>query len=168
MCLISIVSIIIAIILIVTDQLIKSWAVNELMPIHTMDFIKFGETDVLALTYVQNDGAAFSSFSGAKWFLIGLTSLMIVGLIIYAVLDKNKHPFMMISIASVIAGGIGNLIDRIRMGYVIDYLDVKLFNFAVFNFADICVVLGAICLIVYILFIEKKENDPNGTIDTNS
>ena len=101
----------------------------------------------------------------SKWFLIGLTSLMIIGLIIFAVKDKTKHPFMMLSTASIIAGGIGNLIDRIRMGYVIDYLDVKLFNFAVFNFADICVVLGAICLVIYILFMETKENEQNGTTD---
>ena len=63
---------------------------------------------------------------------------------------------MMFSTAAVIAGGIANLIDRIRLGYVIDYLDVKLFNFAIFNFADICVVVGAICLVIYVLFVEKK------------
>ena len=92
---------------------------------------------------------------------------MIIGLIIFIIKDKNKHPFMMLSTSAVIAGGIGNLIDRVRLGYVIDYLDVKLFNFAIFNFADICVVLGAICLVIYILFIEKKElND--GTADIQS
>lgn len=131
------------------------------MPMGAMDFIKFGDLEILGLTYVQNDGAAFSSFSGAKIFLIVLTSLMIVGLIIFALRDKQKHPFMMLSTAAVVAGGIGNLIDRIRLGYVIDYLDVKLFNFAIFNFADICVVLGAICLVVYVCFFEKKADNKN-------
>ena len=56
----------------------------------------------------------------------------------------------------IMSGGVGNLIDRIRLGYVIDYLDVKLFNFAVFNFADICVVVGAILLLIFLFFIEPK------------
>ena len=167
MSLISIISIIFIIVLITADQIIKYWAANNLMPVGTMDFIKIGDIDIMALTYVQNDGAAFSSFSGAKWFLIGLTSIMIIGLIIFIIKDKNKHPFMMLSTSAVIAGGIGNLIDRVRLGYVIDYLDVKLFNFAIFNFADICVVLGAICLVIYILFIEKKELT-DGTADIQS
>ncbi len=149
-------SIIAAVVLIAVDQIIKYWAVTQLMPVGKMDFIKFGDTDILGLTYVQNDGAAFSSFSGAKYFLIVLTSVMIIGLAVWAVKDKQKHPFMMFSTAAVIAGGISNLIDRIRLGYVIDYLDVKLFNFAIFNFADICVVVGAICLVIYVLFVEKK------------
>lgn len=131
------------------------------MPVGAMDFIKFGDFEILGLTYVRNDGAAFSSFSGAKIFLIVLTSVMIVGLIIFALRDKQKHPFMMLSAAAVVAGGIGNLIDRIRLGYVIDYLDVKLFDFAIFNFADICIVLGAICLVIYICFIEKKADSKN-------
>lgn len=153
---ILIISLIAVVILIVVDQLIKHWAATVLMPVGEMDFIKFGDLEILGLTYVRNDGAAFSSFSGAKTFLIVLTSIMIVGLIIFALRDKQKHPFMMLSTAAVVAGGIGNLIDRIRLGYVIDYLDVKLFNFAIFNFADICVVLGAICLVIYVCFVEKK------------
>lgn len=158
---ILIISLIVVVILIIIDQLIKHWAVTALMPVGAMDFIKFGDLEILGLTYVQNDGAAFSSFSGAKIFLIVLTSLMIVGLIIFALRDKQKHPFMMLSTAAVVAGGIGNLIDRIRLGYVIDYFDVKLFDFAIFNFADICVVLGAICLVVYVCFIEKKADSKN-------
>lgn len=152
-----IISIIIAVILIAADQIIKYWAQNELMPIKNMDFIKIDDFEIMDLTYVRNDGAAFSSFSGEKWFLIGLTSLMIIGLFIYAIRDKNKNPFMMVSVFSVIAGGIGNLIDRIRLGYVIDYLEVKFVNFAIFNFADICVVLGAICLVIHVIFLDKKE-----------
>ena len=62
----------------------------------------------------------------------------------------------MISAVMVISGGIGNLIDRIRFGYVVDKLDVKLFNFAVFNIADICVVLGAIFMLIFLFWIEPK------------
>lgn len=156
-----IISIIISVVLIIADQLIKYWAVTKLMPVGTMDFIKFGDTDILGFRYVQNFGAAFSSFSGARIFLIVLTSVLIIALSIWAVRDKKKHPFMMISVSAVIAGGIANLIDRIRLGYVVDYLEVRFFNFAIFNFADICVVLGAICLVIYVIFVEPKVKERN-------
>ncbi len=158
-----IISIIIMAVLIACDQILKYWAVTKLMPVGTMDFIKFGDTDILGLRYVENYGAAFSSFSGARVFLIVLTSVMIIALGVWAVRDKKKHPFMMVSTSAVIAGGIANLIDRIRLGYVVDYLEVRFFNFAIFNFADICVVLGAICLVIYVIFLEPKvKNQDDG------
>ncbi len=148
--------IILGIILVVADQLIKIWAINELQPVKVMDFIHIGDLDIMDLRYVQNEGAAFSSFSGARWFLVGLVSVMLIGLAIFVFKYKYKHPFFMVSAVMVMSGGIGNLIDRVRFGYVVDYLDVKLFNFAVFNFADICVVLGAIFLLIFLFFIEPK------------
>lgn len=148
--------IILGIILVAADQLIKIWAINELKPVKVMDFIRIGELDIMDLRYVQNEGAAFSSFSGARWFLVGLVIVMLIGLTVFVVKYKYKHPFFMTSAVMVMAGGIGNLIDRVRFGYVVDYLDVKLFNFAVFNFADICVVLGAIFLLIFLFWIEPK------------
>ncbi|MBQ5317665.1 MAG: signal peptidase II [Oscillospiraceae bacterium] len=148
--------VILGIILVVIDQLIKIWASNVLKPVKVMDFIHFGKLDIMDLHYVQNEGAAFSSFSGARWFLVGLVIVMLIGLTVFVVKYKYKCPFFLISAVMVMAGGIGNLIDRVRFGYVIDYLDVKLFNFAVFNFADICVVLGAIFLLIFLFWIEPK------------
>ena len=148
--------VILGIILVVADQLIKIWAINELKPVKVMDFIHVGNLDIMDLRYVENTGAAFSSFSGARWFLVGLVIVMLIGLTIFVVKYKYKHPFFMISAVMVMAGGIGNLIDRVRFGYVVDYLDVKLFSFAVFNFADICVVLGAIFLLIFLFWIEPK------------
>ena len=142
--------------LITADQLIKMWAVDVLKPVKVMDFIKFGDFEILGLRYVENTGAAFSSFSGARWFLVAMVSIMLVVLLIFMIKYKYKHPLFMISSVMVMAGGIGNLIDRVRFGYVVDYLDVKLFDFAVFNFADVCVVLGAIFLLIFIFFIEPK------------
>ena len=69
--------------------------------------------------------------------------------------------FFLVSTVMIMSGGIGNLIDRIRQGYVVDYLDVKLFNFAVFNFADICVVLGAMFALIFVFFVEPKIADKN-------
>ncbi len=148
--------IILGIVLIAADQFIKYWAVQTLMPIGSMEFIKFGDLEILGLTYTENTGAAFSSFSGQKWFLIGFVTLLLIFLVIFTVKYKYKRPVFLISSVMVISGGIGNLIDRIRAGYVVDYLDVKLFNFAIFNFADICVVLGAIIMLLFVLFIEPK------------
>lgn len=148
--------IIFGIALVAADQLIKLWAVRVLMPAGTMDFIRFGELEILGLRYCENTGAAFSSFSGAKWFLIILVSVMLVGLLIFTVRYKYKRPFFLISSVMIMAGGLGNLIDRVRQGYVVDYLDVKLFNFAVFNFADVCVVLGAVFMLIWLFFIEPK------------
>lgn len=148
--------IILGIVLIAADQFIKYWAVQTLMPVGSMEFIKFGDLEILGLTYTENTGAAFSSFRGQKWFLIGFVTLLLIFLVIFTVKYKYKRPVFLISSVMVISGGIGNLIDRIRVGYVVDYLDVKLFNFAIFNFADICVVLGAIIMLLFILFIEPK------------
>lgn len=142
--------------LVIADQLIKIWAIKELKPVKMMDFIHFGNLDIMDLRYVQNEGAAFSSLSGKRWFLVVLVIIMLIGLTIFIVKYKYKHPFFMTSAVMVISGGVGNLIDRIRFGYVVDYLDVKLFNFAVFNFADICVVLGAIFMLIFLFWIEPK------------
>ncbi len=148
--------VILGIILVAADQLIKFWAINELKPVKSMNFIRIGNIDIMDLRYVQNEGAAFSSFSGARWFLVSLVIVMLIGLVVFVIKYKYKHPFFMISAVMVMSGGIGNLIDRVRFGYVVDYLDVKLFDFAVFNFADICVVLGALFLLIFLFWIEPK------------
>ena len=148
--------IILGAVLVAADQLIKHWAVENLMPVGTMDFIRFGDLEILGLRYTENTGAAFSSFSGARWFLTALVLVLLVVVVIFTIKYKYKKPFFLISSVMVISGGIGNLIDRVRIGYVVDYLDVKLFNFAIFNFADVCVVLGAVFLLLFIIFIEPK------------
>lgn len=148
--------IILGAVLVAADQLIKHWAVENLLPVGTMDFIRFGDLEILGLRYTENTGAAFSSFSGARWFLTALVLVLLVVVVVFTVKYKYKRPFFLISSVMVISGGIGNLIDRVRLGYVIDYLDVKLFNFAIFNFADMCVVLGAIFLLLFLIFVEPK------------
>lgn len=152
-----IILVIISIALILIDQIIKYWVVVELMPVRVMDFIKFGDFQVLGLRYAQNDGAAFSSFSGARYFLIIFNIVIMIALIIFTFRMGNKNKLLLVSVMMVVSGGIGNIIDRIRLGYVIDYLEVRFFDFAIFNFADICVVIGACLLILYILMSEVKE-----------
>ncbi len=147
----------IGIALVIIDQIIKYWAVNTLMPVRVMDFIKFGDFDFIGFRYAENDGAAFSSFSGAKYFLLILNILLISGLIFYVIKFCKKDKFILVSATLIISGGLGNIIDRIRLGYVIDYIEVRFFSFAIFNFADMCVVIGACLFLLYAVINDVKE-----------
>lgn len=144
-------------VLVIIDQVIKYWAVNTLMPVRVMDFIKFGDFDFIGFRYAENDGAAFSSFSGAKYFLLTLNVLLICGLIFYVIKFCKNDKFILVTAMLIIAGGIGNIIDRVRLGYVIDYIEVRFFNFAIFNFADMCVVIGACLFLLYAIINDMKE-----------
>lgn len=135
------------------------------MPAGMMDFIKFGDFQVLGFRYTENTGAAFSSFSGAGYFLIIFNIVVMAALIFFIRQMKFKSKTAYIAVMLVISGGLGNIIDRIRFGYVIDFLEFKFINFAIFNFADICIVSGAFLLLIYTLWIEimeKKANKSNG------
>lgn len=154
------------------DQLIKYWAVTELSQVDTIPLIN----GVLHLTYVENQGAAFSMLSGKQWLLILLTAVMI-GIGVWLLLSgRLKGKFLMWSAGLVIAGGVGNLIDRVINGFrfaepgqrltflehignsfVIDYIDFRAINFAIFNFADCCVVIGTILIAGYILISDSKK-----------
>ncbi len=145
-------------VLIAADQIVKYWAVESLMPVGSMDFIKFGDTKIFDLTYLENTGAIFGSMSGQRWFLIGFTSIVIAAAVIGMFIAYKKNAkFLSFVIALFIAGGIGNLIDRIRFGYVVDMFELKLFRFAIFNVADIYVTVACILAIIYVLFIEPKK-----------
>ena len=111
--------------------------------------------NVFHLTYVRNTGAAFSLLSGQRIFLIALPILVVLVIIVYILVKKPQNKILLLSFALIISGGIGNLIDRIRFGYVIDFLDFRLINFPVFNVADIWVTLGAALFICLLLFSKE-------------
>ena len=117
-------------------------------------------------TYVENRGVAFGMFSDMRWFFVAVTAVLIA-IIIYIMFKKKPSGKMFyISAALIIGGGIGNLIDRIFYGFVVDYISVSFFP-PVCNFADYCITVGTILLIVYVLFFsnvmksEKKVNKSN-------
>ena len=143
-------------VLVGADQLVKYWAVHELKPVGTMDFIRIGDFRIFDLTYLENDGAIFGSMSGQRWVLIGFTSLVVVAGIVVLFKVHRRSKFLSTAIALFIAGGIGNLIDRFRYAYVVDMFEFKPFKFAIFNVADICVTFAFIMLIWYALFIDQK------------
>lgn len=160
-------SLIAAAVLVLIDQVIKLWAVGSLQEKGSIPFLHLGNFEILDLTYLENSGAVFGSFAGMRALLIGITSVMLIACL-WGIFRYGKTSKLLdTSLVLVLAGGIGNLIDRIfRGGLVVDYIEVKLFDFAIFNFADCCVVIGVCLFILYILFgssslkkeQEQKEN----------
>lgn len=143
-----------AAVLVGIDQILKVVVQANLALNDTVPFIP----GFISFTYVENTGAAFNSFDGQRWFLIGLTSLAILAMIGLLVFRKIKNPVLIWHFAVIIAGGLGNLVDRIFRGSVIDYIELKFINFAIFNFADCMVVVGMISLLIYIVFLDKTDS----------
>ena len=142
-----------SILLLAIDQIIKFIVTSKMMIADTIHVIK----NFFRITYLQNTGGAFSILSG-NVILIVIITLILFGIIIYIVkTDKNKNLFKTILYSMLIGGILGNLIDRIRLGYVIDYLDFNFgsYNFPVFNLADIFIVISIILLV----FSYKKEGE---------
>ena len=136
-------------------------AVDQIIKVLTRALIPLGERitliqGVVGLTYVQNTGAAFSSFTGGARLLSLLSLAMTVLLGVAIAKNWLKPPFAQWSMAVIMAGAFGNFIDRAFLGYVTDMVDTLFMTFAVYNFADICVVLGVIALAVYVIFFYEK------------
>ena len=157
-------AVIILIVLIAADQLLKWWTVSHLALGESAPLIP----GVIQLTRLHNTGAAWSSFSGARWLLIALTAAG-MGVLAWLLVKVVRHPLGQWSLACILGGGIGNLIDRMRLGYVVDMLDTMFMDFPVFNVADVFVVCGTICALIYYLafygkYDEKhRENKTDGT-----
>lgn len=166
---ILILSFVLIIVLTVIDQIIKLVIVKNISIGQVINLIKIGDKQILNLTHIRNTGAAWSIMQGKTWFLIGLPIAVLIAGVVYMVINRKKlKKFEAVIISMIIAGGIGNLIDRIRLKEVVDYISFKLIDFPVFNFADICVVVGEILLVVYIFFFEeskKKETDVKAQAD---
>jgi signal peptidase II len=121
----------------------------------------YGSVDAIPglfhFTYVQNTGAAFSSFQGMRWLFVALFVILTAALIFeYFKKPMPFNKFERFCIAAVYAGGLGNIIDRVRLGYVVDMIEVDFVRFAVFNVADIFVTCGCIALAVSLIFFNKN------------
>lgn len=116
---------------------------------------------LLDFTYVQNRGAAFGMFADQRWIFLAVTAIMLIVIAIFWAKGFINHFTGTIAAVLLMAGGIGNMIDRIWLGYVVDFIDISpLFDFAVFNVADCCVTVGAVFLGIYILFfMDNKKAD---------
>lgn len=134
------------------DQFSKYLALKYLKGVSSIPIIN----DVFHLTYVENRGAAFGLFQNNQIiFVIVAMIACIVGL--YYLYKKDLNLLAKSSIILLISGAIGNMIDRVRLGFVVDYFDFRIIWEYVFNVADVFVVVGTILLCIYILFFEDKE-----------
>ena len=137
------------------DQWVKAWVVGHL---------QMGETTslfpgFLELMRVHNYGAAWSSFSGMRWLLSAVTAAILIAVLVLLLRGVVRHPAGRVAGALILAGGLGNLIDRVRLGYVVDMFHFVFWpSYPVFNLADICIVAGAILGAIYYLFLYEKHD----------
>ena len=139
--------------LVLIDQLIKLWAVHVLQPVYIIPLIPH----VVELRFVLNQGMAFSLLSGRQLFLIIATSAALLFVAYELFFRSRGKPLQQAAFILVLGGGIGNLIDRVLNGEVVDYINPLFMNFAVFNFADICVCVG-VALWVLVIFLEELRS----------
>lgn len=138
------------------DQLVKRWTVENLAVGESTGFLPH----LLDLRYVRNFGAAWSSLSGERWLLVIVTAIGLLALV-WLLWRVVRHPLGVGALTAVIGGGVGNLIDRIRLGYVVDMLDCAFIDFPVFNVADCFVVCGTVAAVVYYLWLYPKGDVKN-------
>lgn len=145
------------IILIAVDQFTKLAVLGSLKSVGSIGIID----GFFSLTYVENRGAAFGMLEGGKWIFIAITLAVVVFAAVYYIkMPKTKENlWLRIAMAMIISGAIGNAVDRLFRGYVVDFLDFIIFgyDFPVFNFADILVVLGTALLAGGIIIFDGKE-----------
>lgn len=141
------------------DQVTKYFAKANLYPDHAKVFIK----NFLEFRYAENTGIAFSMFSGGRWVFSTFTFAVIIGCLVYMFSKKCQgNLWLFWTLGVLVAGGIGNLIDRVFWGYVIDFINPLFVDFAIFNIADCAVTLGCISLIAYLIlscFKKEKEDE---------
>lgn len=144
------------IVLIIIDQITKYLAVIHLKDKPALNIIN----EVLELNYLENKGAAFGMLQNQKIFFVfvAIIILGVIAYILYKTPDAKKYTIMHILLTLIAAGAIGNMIDRIRLDYVVDFIYFVLINFPIFNVADIYVTVATVILIFVLLFY-YKEND---------
>lgn len=136
---------------VILDQITKMLVVNGMTLYESIPLIK----NVLSFTYIHNYGAAWGMLSDHRWVFIIVTALAIIVMPIFLYKYRNLHWMFGLSLSLIIGGAIGNMIDRVFLGYVVDFIQATFIDFPIFNVADICVVCGAIMMFVYVAFIDK-------------
>lgn len=140
------------------DQAIKLWAVQNLQPVGSMPLIPH----VIELRFVYNEGMSFSLLSGKQGFLIAATSIGLLIIAWWLFTHCQNDQLQRWAWVLVLGGGIGNLIDRISAGQVVDYLNLLFMNFAIFNFADICICVGMGLWVLSMILDERRNSEENG------
>lgn len=144
---------VLAAVVIIADQLVKLLVVSHIGMGQTVRAIP----SVLDFVYVKNTGAAFSIMSDMTWLLSVVSVLFCAAVAVYFVWKRPKSRLQCTALALMFAGALGNALDRIFRGYVVDFIRLAFVDFPVFNIADMAITIGAAVLIVYIILSEKKE-----------
>lgn len=142
-----------SLIVVVIDQLIK---------LNVVQHIRVGESktiipNILSFYYLRNNGAAWNIFSGQMYFFYLISVISIIAVLYFLFNPKYKSKTFDIGLALILGGIIGNFIDRMRLHYVVDMMQLDFINFNIFNFADSCITVGVILVFIYLLFIDGKD-----------
>ena len=145
-------TVILALGVLILDRVSKWLTVQYVKPIGSYPVIK----DVFHFTYVENRGAAWGILQNGRWIFVGVTAVVCAAIIVFLIREKNITLLLRVSLSVLLGGAIGNLIDRVLYGYVVDMIHVKFIDYPVFNIADSATVIGTILLAWYILFQSGK------------
>ena len=151
---------IVAICAIFADQMMKLWVISILELHQSMS----GVRGLFDLYYIQNEGASWGILAGQRTFFIVLTVAAVCYLVHLIMKEQSKLSLTLLAYGLLLGGAIGNLIDRIRLGYVIDMIRLSFIEFPIFNIADACLTIGVILLIVDIVLAGEKERFKNAGI----
>lgn len=142
------------------DQWVKYLTVTTTQLGETKEFIP----GILSFTYIKNTGAAWSLLEGKMWFFYIVTTIVVIGILYVMITTTQKSKWFGFGLSLVLAGAIGNFIDRLRLGFVVDMFQTDFINFPIFNVADMALVIGVICIFIYLMLDEKAAKDgKNGT-----
>ncbi len=148
----------IVVLIIALDQLFKYWVVNNIGITDSITIIP----KVIDFVFVKNTGAAFSFLSDKTYGIVLLSGISVafcIGVIWFMIKKKPRNKLLTVSLALMLSGALGNVIDRILRGYVVDFIETTFIKFPVFNIADIAITLGAALVIMYVLFFDKSKNN---------
>lgn len=151
--------------LLALDQWLKAWVTAHIPLGQARDLLP----GLVELRTVHNYGAAWSSFSGMRWVLVAVTSAIVLAVLFVLARRIVRHPLGVAAGCLILSGGIGNILDRVRLGYVVDMFNFQFVSYPVFNVADICVVAGAALAVVYYVWFyekyDKKREQAHGETD---
>ena len=147
------------------DQLTKYLTV-QYIPLHGTVPVWDG---IVHLTYFRNTGMAFSLLEGARWLFLVLTAAFLVVAVLAVVKKWLTHPLALTALTMIVGGGVGNMIDRAIHGSVVDMIEVDFMSFAIFNVADCFVTIGAVLLVVWAIFFDRRTpKTPEEAADDHS
>lgn len=150
--------------LVILDQVTKILVAGNMVLYESIPVIP----KLFSLTYIHNYGAAWGMFSEHRWVFLIITAIALIIMPIILYRYRKLHFLFGFSLSMILAGAIGNMIDRVFLGYVVDFIEVVFIDFPIFNVADICVVVGAVLMAIYLIFldktffVDKPKNKPAG------